>query len=88
MPACPAADNAVQQDGQEFMKLLLTLLESKFGGQAGEVQGLIQALFRGQSGYRTVCQACQRESGKRGVALGGVEWGHWWWCPAALCCLI
>ena len=57
------------------MKLLLTLLESKFGGQAGEVQGLIQALFRGQSGYRTVCQACQRESGKRGGVGQGIGGG-------------
>ena len=57
------ADAAVQQDGQEFLKLLLTLLESRFSGQAGEVAGLIQALFRGQSGYRTVCQVCQRKSG-------------------------
>ncbi|KAI3431674.1 hypothetical protein D9Q98_004721 [Chlorella vulgaris] len=54
-------DHGVQQDGQEFMKLFLSLLEAKFGGQA-DVQGVIQALFRGQSGYLTVCQSCQQPS--------------------------
>jgi len=54
-------DHAVQQDGQEFMKLFLTLLENKFSGQV-ELQGVIQSLFRGQVGYETVCQECKAPS--------------------------
>jgi hypothetical protein len=60
----------VQQDGQEFMKLFLTLLEARFGGQH-DLQSLIQALFRGQSGYRTTCQACGRQSGEPAAAARG-----------------
>ena len=54
-------DHAVQQDGQEFMKLFLTLLEQRFGGQPS-LAGVIQGLFRGASGYETVCQTCLRPS--------------------------
>ena len=67
-PVDPAAltaalqlDHAVQQDGQEFMKLFLTLLEHKFAAQP-ELRGVIQGLFRGQVGYQTVCQACHTPS--------------------------
>ncbi|PSC68725.1 ubiquitin carboxyl-terminal hydrolase 26 [Micractinium conductrix] len=54
-------DHGVQQDGQEFMKLFLTLLETKFAMQR-EVEGVIQDLFRGSSGYSTVCQTCKQPS--------------------------
>ena len=54
-------DHAVQQDGQEFMKLLLTLLEHRFAAQPS-LRGIIQDLFRGQSGYETVCMTCSTPS--------------------------
>jgi len=54
-------DHAVQQDGQEFMKLLLTLLEHRFSSQAN-LHGVIQNLFRGQSGYETLCMTCNTPS--------------------------
>ncbi len=54
-------DHAVQQDGQEFMKLLLTLLEHRFASQPN-LHGLIQNLFRGQSGYETLCMTCNTPS--------------------------
>jgi hypothetical protein len=54
-------DHAVQQDGQEFMKLFLTLLEARFARQPA-LRGAIQGLFRGSAGYETVCQACERPS--------------------------
>lgn len=54
-------DHAVQQDGQEFMKLLLTLLEHRFAAQPA-LRGIIQDLFRGQSGYETVCMTCTTRS--------------------------
>lgn len=72
-PVDPAAlatalqlDHAVQQDGQEFMKLFLTLLEQKFSEQR-ELRDVIQGMYRGQLGYETVCQACHSpsESSKR-----------------------
>ncbi|KAL4524346.1 hypothetical protein Ndes2437B_g05121 [Nannochloris sp. 'desiccata'] len=54
-------DHAVQQDGQEFMKLLLTLLEHRFASQPN-LHGVIQSLFRGQSGYETLCMTCNTPS--------------------------
>ena len=36
-----ALDHGVQQDGQEFMKLLLTLLEARFARQGGDLAALI-----------------------------------------------
>jgi ubiquitin C-terminal hydrolase len=54
-------DHAVQQDGQEFMKLLLTLLEHRFASQPN-LHGVIQNLFRGQSGYETLCMTCNTPS--------------------------
>ncbi len=108
LPLC--TDHAVQQDGQEFMKLFLTLLEARFSQQeelrdiiqarpaisvhstakhqsskacqhsvasvcaaAGTTEPLpcatrLQALFRGQSGYLTLCQTCCKQSGKRQAA--------------------
>ncbi|GAB4823725.1 hypothetical protein N2152v2_010771 [Parachlorella kessleri] len=63
-------DHGVQQDGQEFMKLLLTLLEAQFARQP-DLRDVIPSLFRGQSGYETVCQVCQRpsESSSRSVSF-------------------
>jgi ubiquitin C-terminal hydrolase len=44
-------DSSVQQDGHEFMKLFLSLLE--------KVPGLSSlSLFRGRSGYHTRCMSC------------------------------
>lgn len=49
-------DNGVQQDGQEFMKLLLTLLEKLLGqSKRPEVRDLVQGLFRGTFSYVTRC---------------------------------
>lgn len=47
-------DNGVQQDGQEFMKLLLTLLEKLLEQSAQpDVRNLVQGLFRGTFSYVT-----------------------------------
>ncbi|KAL4440027.1 hypothetical protein ABPG75_003028 [Micractinium tetrahymenae] len=54
-------DHAVQQDGQEFMKLFLSLLEARFEQQE-DVKDVIQSLFRGQRGYSTTCRTCGRQS--------------------------
>lgn len=54
-------DHAVQQDGQEFMKLFLTLLEQRFSAQPS-LKDIIQGLFRGTSGYETICQTCLQPS--------------------------
>ncbi|GBG75072.1 hypothetical protein CBR_g19585 [Chara braunii] len=57
-------DNGVQQDGQEFMKLLLTLLETMLAKSKREsVRGLVQGLFRGTFSYATRCWECGFESG-------------------------
>lgn len=56
-------DHTVQQDGQEFLKLLLTMLESKFSRSSlREVKEVIPSLFRGTYCYRTMCGQCQRAS--------------------------
>ena len=48
-------DSSVQQDGHEFMKLFLTLLE-----QVPELSA--HSLFRGRSGYQTMCMSCNKLS--------------------------
>jgi ubiquitin carboxyl-terminal hydrolase 48 len=56
-------DRGVQQDGQEFLKLLLSLLESQLAkSQDQEVQQLVQGLFKGRSSYATTCETCGRAS--------------------------
>jgi ubiquitin carboxyl-terminal hydrolase 48 len=55
-------DSSVQQDGQEFMKLFLTLLERSFEG-IQEMQGKISKMFRGHLGYQTRCLVCNQLSG-------------------------
>lgn len=50
-------DHSVQQDGQEFMKLLLTLLEKRCETH-GDIAEVIQQMYRGKVGYETVCQDC------------------------------
>lgn len=55
-------DSAVQQDGQEFMKLFLNLLERSFEG-IPEIQGKISKMFGGHSGYQTRCLVCNQLSG-------------------------
>jgi ubiquitin carboxyl-terminal hydrolase 48 len=52
-------DAGVQQDGQEFMKLFLTLLEVRLGGGEGDA---IPRLLRGAAGYETVCRSCATPS--------------------------
>ncbi|GFR39860.1 hypothetical protein Agub_g358, partial [Astrephomene gubernaculifera] len=56
-------DHAVQQDGQEFLKLLLMRVEqllSKSNDPAA--RGLVRQLFRGGLSYVTTCQRCGRDS--------------------------
>ncbi|CAM6105180.1 unnamed protein product [Calypogeia fissa] len=56
-------DNAVQQDGQEFLKLLLTLLERVLGlSQDSRARNLVQNVFRGTFSYVTKCCKCGQES--------------------------
>ena len=54
-------DSSVQQDGQEFMKLFLTLLERSFEG-IPELEEKISKMFRGKAGYQTRCLTCQNLS--------------------------
>jgi hypothetical protein len=47
------------QDGQEFMKLLLSLVERSLEAScSGSVRGLVPRLFRGRVLYTTTCDAC------------------------------
>lgn len=56
-------DHAVQQDGQEFMKLFLSLLEQRFSAvDCSPFRKTIPGLFRGRAGYVTVCQSCRQPS--------------------------
>ncbi|WIA08663.1 hypothetical protein OEZ85_008090 [Tetradesmus obliquus] len=56
-------NHAIQQDGQEFLKLLLTKLEHTFASSAQqEVRGVVQTLFRGHFSYVTTCRSCGQQS--------------------------
>ncbi|KAG6554433.1 hypothetical protein Mapa_004350 [Marchantia paleacea] len=56
-------DNAVQQDGQEFLKLLLTLLEGVLGlSRNPTARNVVQNVFRGTFSYVTKCCKCGQES--------------------------
>ncbi|KAK3283187.1 Ubiquitin carboxyl-terminal hydrolase 26 [Cymbomonas tetramitiformis] len=56
-------DNGVQQDGQEFMKLLLSLLESILGhSHVDHVARLVKSLFGGTFAYATTCEKCGQDS--------------------------
>lgn len=60
-----ALETGTQQDGQEFLKLLLTYLERVAGqrwGPLGEDATFVQTHFRGESSYATTCQRCGRAS--------------------------
>ena len=54
-------DHSVQQDGQEFMKLFLSLLERAFENTPA-LKNVISSLFRGKSGYQTRCLTCNELS--------------------------
>ncbi|EOD38476.1 hypothetical protein EMIHUDRAFT_466852, partial [Emiliania huxleyi CCMP1516] len=54
-------DTSVQQDAQEFNKLLLSLIETHLRrSPEPALQSLVQSTFRGESCYRTVCARCER----------------------------
>ena len=56
-------DVAVQQDAQEFNKLLLSFLEEQLKlSPEPKTRDLVQSNFRGWSCYHTQCRACQRAS--------------------------
>ncbi|KAF6259485.1 hypothetical protein COO60DRAFT_1001184 [Scenedesmus sp. NREL 46B-D3] len=56
-------NHAIQQDGQEFLKLLLTKLEHTFATSCQqEVRSVVQTLFRGHFSYVTTCRSCQQQS--------------------------
>ncbi|KAG0577792.1 hypothetical protein KC19_5G182300 [Ceratodon purpureus] len=56
-------DNAVQQDGQEFMKLLLSLLERLLGmSQNMRARNVVQNVFRGTYSYVIRCSTCGQYS--------------------------
>ncbi|KAG1677224.1 hypothetical protein FOA52_013422 [Chlamydomonas sp. UWO 241] len=60
---CLQLDHAVQQDCQEFFKLLLTKLESVFACVPDQdVSHVVQQLFRGTYSYVTTCGSCGRHS--------------------------
>jgi ubiquitin carboxyl-terminal hydrolase 48 len=52
-------DRAVQQDGQEFLKLLLAKLESVMARSPSDaVRAAVPRLFRGKVSYATTCASC------------------------------
>ncbi|KAH9545308.1 hypothetical protein CY35_12G041600 [Sphagnum magellanicum] len=56
-------DNAVQQDGQEFLKLLLTLLERVLAtSDCLLARNVVQNVFRGTFSYVIKCSKCGQES--------------------------
>eukprot|EP00879_Flechtneria_rotunda_P021061 GHRR01022187.1.p1 GENE.GHRR01022187.1~~GHRR01022187.1.p1 ORF type:complete len:771 (+),score=324.72 GHRR01022187.1:120-2432(+) len=56
-------NHAIQQDGQEFLKLLLTKLEGVFAAsKQQEVASVVQRLFRGHFSYVTTCRNCHQPS--------------------------
>ncbi|KAH7422547.1 hypothetical protein KP509_12G013700 [Ceratopteris richardii] len=55
--------NSIQQDGQEFMKLLLSSLEQLLGlSRHGSVKTIVQDVFRGTLSSVTRCSRCEQES--------------------------
>ena len=69
-------DADVQQDGHEFMKLLLGLLERALGAsQDGGARALVPNLFHGLHAYRTQCLSCGRPSdrSRRAVEMAELE---------------
>ncbi|KAF9687194.1 hypothetical protein SADUNF_Sadunf02G0068300 [Salix dunnii] len=56
-------DNAVQQDGHEFLTLLLSLLERCLNhSKISKVKKVVQDLFRGSVSQVTTCSNCGRDS--------------------------
>ncbi|KAJ6730494.1 UBIQUITINYL HYDROLASE 1-RELATED [Salix viminalis] len=56
-------DNAVQQDGHEFLTLLLSLLERCLNhSKISKVKKAVQDLFRGSVSQVTTCSKCGRDS--------------------------
>ena len=52
-------DHAVQQDGQEFLKLLLAKLEGVMArSRSAAARGAVPRLFRGAASYATTCASC------------------------------
>eukprot|EP00798_Chlamydomonas_sp_ICE-L_P029276 gene29276-12519_t len=63
LAACLNLDHGVQQDCQEFFKLLVTKLESCFASSPNQdVRTLVQDLFRGTYSYVTTCKSCKKQS--------------------------
>lgn len=58
-----ALNESIQQDVQEFNKLLLTHFETIFHyGSAAGTNNIVSELYCGQMDYVTTCQACKMES--------------------------
>lgn len=56
-------ETGVQQDGQEFMKLLLQFVERAMGASADHsARRLVSRHFRGLCSFQTVCRTCQLPS--------------------------
>lgn len=57
-------DHSVQQDCQEFFKLLVTKIDNVLGKESppGPIKTLVQSLFCGKYSYVTTCKECGRES--------------------------
>lgn len=63
-------ETGVQQDGMEFLKLLLTLLEGKLAGSPQE--SMLRRLYCGRLSFSTTCQVIQWRRG-RGMLYRGRE---------------
>ncbi|GAX84137.1 hypothetical protein CEUSTIGMA_g11560.t1 [Chlamydomonas eustigma] len=67
---CLQLDHSVQQDCQEFFKLLVSKLECVFSKVPDvEVKHAIQSLFRGTYSYATTCRACGKQSTSSSSAI-------------------
>ncbi|KAK9809511.1 hypothetical protein WJX73_006526 [Symbiochloris irregularis] len=56
-------NHAIQQDSQEFFKLLLSMLENRLRQSSRqEVRELVPQLFKGMSVYETICNTCGQPS--------------------------
>lgn len=79
-----SADHAVQQDGQEFMKLFLTLLEARFSQQE-ELRDIIQARMPAQRGPQCSIPLCTQCRCGCNAAISACS--HWCRVSWLHCCV-
>lgn len=60
-------DHHIQQDSQEFCKLLTACVEQECRIANDSVRNLMQDIYRGEYRYATTCQTCHRPSYSPGI---------------------